>query len=255
MSALALSLGGSLPRFEGPLDLLLALVRQNGYPLDRLPLAELTRQFAGFLKEAQTEEIELGGEFLETASWLILLKSRSLLPLGPGDTPPERELGVALVDHERARDLARSTAGALRSRLAETGLRAGYGDQVPTAEEQPLSLPRSPTVQDALLAARRAAEAARAYAAAAPPGPERFPVEERIASLVAQIQRLPPDTVVSTESWFLELEDEQPEARVTLVLALLEVARLQLALLRQSTAFGEILLKTPLQPDLPQTPA
>lgn len=126
---------------------------------------------------------------------------------------------------------------------AETGLASAQPAPTPATPAESTEALRSPdlpaTVQDALLAARRAP--ARAHAAAAPPLPERFPVADRIAVLRAQLAELPPATVVSTEPWFRE---EQPaEAKVTLLLALLEIARLEEVRLGQVQPFAPILLK------------
>ena len=68
-------------------DLLLALVRRNQYPLDALPVAEITRQYDAYLREAADADMELGGDFIETASWLVLLKSRAMLPQVAGEEP------------------------------------------------------------------------------------------------------------------------------------------------------------------------
>src|ERR1700689_3546 len=70
----------TLPHFDGPFDLLLDLIRKNEYPMENLPIAAITGQFLAFVQEAQSLDVDLGGEFSETASWLVLLKSRSMLP-------------------------------------------------------------------------------------------------------------------------------------------------------------------------------
>jgi chromatin segregation and condensation protein Rec8/ScpA/Scc1 (kleisin family) len=80
----------AIDRFDGPLDLLLALVRRNQYPLDALPIAEITRQYLAYIKEASGADVELGGDFLETASWLVLLKSRAMLPQTSDKVLPAR---------------------------------------------------------------------------------------------------------------------------------------------------------------------
>ena len=75
-------LGISLPRYDGPFDLLLSLIRRNEYSIDALPVLEITSQFLAYVRTARDLDAELGGEFVEVASWLVLLKSRSLLPAG-----------------------------------------------------------------------------------------------------------------------------------------------------------------------------
>ncbi len=234
-------LRGSAEAFSGPLDLLLALVRSNRYPLDRLPIAEITRQYSAYIKEARDADVELGGEFVETASWLVLLKSRTLLP--SAETPegnksesPEQELRRVLLDHATLKE----TAALLRERMEQTGLGSG-GDFRRSAgappEDFPVLSPPLPTVQDAVLAARRALEAVRARA----PAPEIYPVEAEVCWILAEIASIARDQTRSTEPWFAARPDA--EARVALFLALLELARLSRILLGQPHRFGPIYLK------------
>ena len=236
MITVALTLG--LGSFDGPLDLLLALVRRNQYPLDALPLAEITRQYLAYIKEASEADVEVGADFFETASWLVLLKSRSLLPQAPEEEPPAWELERALLDHE----MLRATAGLLRSRIDAAGIGPGSGPanfgSLPGTDE----IVALPTVQDALLAARRALATARAHAQGSRSfEDESYPVAAILAQLDRRLEALEPGRGVSTSEWFAELH--APEAQVTLFLALLELARLQRVLLAQGSGFGPILLK------------
>jgi len=81
----------SLPRFAGPLDLLLSLVRKKELDIADLPIAEITRQYLDYLDQAEELNIDLGAEFVYMAATLIQIKSRSLLPADPG--PADRRLG------------------------------------------------------------------------------------------------------------------------------------------------------------------
>ena len=231
-------------RFDGPFDLLLALVRRNRYPLDRLPIAEITRQYSAYVKDAREADVELGGEFIETASWLVLLKSRSMLPRAADaseiEEAPERELERALLDHETVR----AAAGILRGRMEAAGLCAGWPerDTAPSAGSS-ASAAGPPTVQDVVEAARRAYAAAQAHAQAAATlaAPETVTVEAALRCLAGRLSTLDAGRGVSTEGWF----EEQPthEARIALFLALLELARLGTILLAQPQPLGAILLK------------
>ncbi|MGH9455360.1 MAG: segregation and condensation protein A, partial [Terriglobia bacterium] len=73
----------SLPQYEGPLDLLLDLVRQHRLNILELPISEVTRQYLDYIHQAQELNIELGAEFIFMAATLILIKSRTLLPGAP----------------------------------------------------------------------------------------------------------------------------------------------------------------------------
>lgn len=104
----------SLPflNFEGPLDLLLHLVRKNQLDIHDISISELTRQYLEYLELLRVLNVELASEFLVMASTLIYIKSRSLLPRHEGldDEPdPEemrRELSRKLIEYEKYKEAA-----------------------------------------------------------------------------------------------------------------------------------------------------
>src|ERR1700687_4246031 len=73
----------ALPYYEGPLDLLLDLVRRQQVPIAELPLARITAQFFDYRRRAELLDINLGIDFAHTAAILIQLKSQALLPPDP----------------------------------------------------------------------------------------------------------------------------------------------------------------------------
>lgn len=77
--------------FEGPLDLLLHLIKVNEMDISEVRLAEVTNQYLDYLRAMQELDLEVAGEFLVIAATLILIKSRSLLPTLPSDNPEEEE--------------------------------------------------------------------------------------------------------------------------------------------------------------------
>jgi chromatin segregation and condensation protein Rec8/ScpA/Scc1 (kleisin family) len=164
-----------------------------------------------------------------------------MLPHTAGVEAPSRELERALLDHET---LIR-TAGLLRNRLDGAGMGAGRGLTVSEPAlpvEADERVPAQPTVQDALVAARRALAAARTHAEGSRAlDTESYPVATILAQLDRRIEALEPGRGVSTREWFEELP--APEARVTRLMALLELARLQRILLGQREGFGPVLLK------------
>lgn len=85
-----------LPRFEGPLDLLLYLIEKNKYTLADLEICPIIDQYLAYVAKMRALDIELAGEFLDMASYLIWLKSCLLLPslTRPGEegVSPEYEL-------------------------------------------------------------------------------------------------------------------------------------------------------------------
>ena len=78
-----------LADFEGPLDLLLFLVRESKLDIKTLHLAEVTGQYLAFLDELDTLDLDLASEFIEVAATLIEIKSRGILPRPVAPEDPE----------------------------------------------------------------------------------------------------------------------------------------------------------------------
>ena len=76
--------------FEGPLDLLLHLIKKNEVSITDIPIATITEQYLATLELMETLSLDVAGEFLVMAATLIHIKSRMLLPAG-SDEPDEDE--------------------------------------------------------------------------------------------------------------------------------------------------------------------
>ena len=76
-----------LETFQGPLDLLLYLIRKENLDILDIPIAEVTRQYMGYIELMQVLKLELAAEYLLMAAVLIEIKSRLLLPRPPPPTP------------------------------------------------------------------------------------------------------------------------------------------------------------------------
>ncbi len=100
-----------LDQFEGPLDLLLYLIRKNKIDITDIPIAEITRQYLDTLQEMRRLNLDLAGEYLVMAATLMFIKSRMLLPTEPpedGDAEdPRKELVEKLLTYERYQRAAR----------------------------------------------------------------------------------------------------------------------------------------------------
>ena len=101
-----------LDTFEGPLDLLLYLIRKQNINVHEIPMAELTRQYLGYVEMMRRTQLELAAEYLLMAAVLIEIKSRLLLPkpLAPRGAEPEdprAELVRRLLEYERMKQAAR----------------------------------------------------------------------------------------------------------------------------------------------------
>lgn len=95
-----------LESFEGPLDLLLYLIRKQNFNILDIPMAEVTRQYLGYIEQIRGRNLELAGEYLLMAALLIDIKSRMLLPVRKADTgeeveDPRAELARRLLEYER----------------------------------------------------------------------------------------------------------------------------------------------------------
>ena len=75
--------------FEGPLDLLLHLIRQHKLDIYDIPIALVTKQYVEYLQYMESLDVDLAGEFLVMAATLMEIKSRMLLPRP--EPPPEEE--------------------------------------------------------------------------------------------------------------------------------------------------------------------
>jgi segregation and condensation protein A len=102
-----------LESFEGPLDLLLYLIRKQNINVLDVPMADLTKQYLGYVEMMRRTQLELAAEYLLMAAVLIEIKSRLLLPRPPaplGQEPedPRAELVRRLLEYERMKQAARA---------------------------------------------------------------------------------------------------------------------------------------------------
>ncbi|MDV3457284.1 ScpA family protein [Sphingomonas sp. HF-S4] len=82
--------------WEGPLDLLLALARNQKVDLRAISILELVEQYLGYVNHARALRLELAADYLVMAAWLAYLKSALLLPRNPEETPSPEELALRL---------------------------------------------------------------------------------------------------------------------------------------------------------------
>ncbi len=102
-----------LPLFEGPLDLLLYLIRREKIEIHDIPIAPITRQYVEYLELMRELNLDVAGEFLVMAATLIHIKSKMLVPLQPteaeGDeeqVDPREELVRRLLEFQRYKEAA-----------------------------------------------------------------------------------------------------------------------------------------------------
>lgn len=95
-----------LEAFEGPLDLLLYLIRRQNFNVLDIPMAQLTQQYLSYVDQIRSHNLELAGEYLLMAATLMEIKSRMLLPVKKSDTDehtedPRAELVRRLIEYEK----------------------------------------------------------------------------------------------------------------------------------------------------------
>src|SRR5262245_23963481 len=99
-----------LPTFQGPLDLLLFLVKQHEVDLYDIPIATITEQFLAYLNILQVIDVEAAGDFLVMAATLMEIKSKMMLPRaeeeGSEEEDPRLELVKQLLEYKKYKEAA-----------------------------------------------------------------------------------------------------------------------------------------------------
>ena len=98
----------ALPQFEGPFDLLLFFIERDEIDIQNIPIAKITDDFLGYIREARDLDISLAGEFIVVAATLMSIKARVLLPREEIDeagevVDPRQELVDRLLEYKRYR--------------------------------------------------------------------------------------------------------------------------------------------------------
>jgi segregation and condensation protein A len=222
-----------LPAFEGPLDLLLHLIRVNRIDVADIPILEITRQYNETLDLMRELNLEVAGEYLVMAATLVHIKSRMLLPPDPALAPgapedPRKELARQLEEYQRYRQAALRLAEAEAESLLTWGgpaSRASEFEGEATVEADLFGLLAAfKKMLDAL--GRQEQEALHR---------ERISLLDRIRWILG---RLETSRRASFSSLF-EGVASRSELIVTF-LALLELIRLRVAGAVQTDRFGEI---------------
>src|SRR5580698_6375610 len=101
----------NLPVYEGPLDLLLDLIRKQEMDIHNIPIAKVTEQYLDYLHQLEKLDIDVSADFIYMAATLIHVKTKMLLPADPLANPdnpedPRYELVHRLLEHERFKSAA-----------------------------------------------------------------------------------------------------------------------------------------------------
>jgi len=225
--------------YDGPLDLLLDLIRKQDIDIYDIPIAKITAQFLAYVNQLKAGDVDVAGEFIYTASLLIHIKSKMLLPrtaAGPEEAAedPRRELVERLLEHERFKNAAQMLQQKQMLEAA-TWTNPGVHEFKDDAAAEPEIA--ADTV-DLVRIFRDILERARKRPV--------FNVQEDTVTVGQMIQFLArrlsmEDKPVALRRMLSHTRSER--ALVAMFLALLELVRLQAILLRQDRTFSEIFIK------------
>lgn len=227
--------------FEGPLDLLLYLIRKEEVDIADIPIERIAAQYVQYLDLMRMLDLNIAGEFLVMAATLLMIKSRMLLPVE--DRPPDQELEPEedprwdlirqLVEYKKFKDAAQFLQQLEGER---TGVFARGGDaaqlgEVPGANVQDVGLFDLLSALNTALKRTPREDLREIFS-------ERFTVAEKLDFLLDLLRR---ETRVSMHRIFGDMRSRH-EIVVTF-LAMLELIRLKQVAARQARPFDEIMIE------------
>lgn len=230
-----------LEQYEGPLDLLLDLIRKQQIDIWDIPIAKITAQYLEYIDRAAALDMELGAEFIFMAATLIHIKSRMLLPKDPElekmspEEDPRHELVERLLEHERFKNAAEMLQ---QKRMIEENVWSNPQIQNFLSDEDEPDL--AVTLFDLVKTFEQVLERAKnkpIYQL----NHEEVSVPDMIQYLRSLLKSKPRNERLSV----VELFEQQRSRRgmICLFLAILEMVKLQAVVLVQKDPFGEIALR------------
>jgi segregation and condensation protein A len=227
-----------LDQYDGPLDLLLDLIRRQQINIYDIPIARITAQYLEYLRAAESLNIDLGGEFVLMAATLIQIKSKMLLPAEPvlpGEQAedPRTELVARLLEHEKYKNAAQMLH---QKQLIEENVWSNpqIASFLDEGEDPGLAV----TLIDLVKTFERVLLRAQ--------NRPQFEVAGEDVSVSQQIQYLKNALLATGEPLALQPIFEKQVGRrplIALFLAVLELVRMQAIVLRQKDTFGEIVIR------------
>ncbi len=230
-----------LEQYEGPLDLLLDLIRKQQVNIYDIPIAKITAQYLEYMGKAVELDIELSSDFVYMAATLIHIKSKMLLPRDPElekmapEEDPRQELVERLIEHERFKNAAEMLQ---QKRLVEEAVWSN--PQI----EQYLSEGEGPSLAITIHDLVRTFQSVLERAKSRPTydiGRDDVSVPEMIEFLQDQLGKARGSKGLSATRLFEELRSQR--AMICLFLAILELVKRRNVELVQGEAFGDIGLR------------
>jgi segregation and condensation protein A len=231
----------SLEKYEGPLDLLLDLIRKQQINIYDIPIARITAQYLEYMQRAMELDIDLSSEFVYMTATLIHVKSKMLLPQDPElqkmlqEEDPRKELVERLIEHERFKNAAEMLQ---QKRLVEEAVWSNPQIQKYLAEDEGPAL--AVTIFDLVKTLQLVLERTKnrpTYDV----GEDDVSVPDMMQMVWQQVGRADGQELISATRLF----ERQRSARgmICLFLAILELVKRQAVELMQGEAFGEIALR------------
>ena len=231
-----------LDQYEGPLDLLLDLIRKQQIDVKDIPIATITAQYLQYLEKAREMDIDLGAEFVYMAATLIHIKSKMLLPRDPAlekegeeSEDPRQELVERLLEHERFKNAAEMLQ---QKRLIEENVWSNPQLKAFLSESDDPGL--AVTLFDLVKALGVMLERAKNRPV--------YEVESGDVTVAGMIRFLRDEFVEAGQGkpvFIMRIFEKQRSRRsmIALFLAVLEMVRMQAVILTQKDLFGEIALE------------
>lgn len=226
-----------LDKFQGPLDLLLYLIKKNELDIYDVPIAIITRQYLEYIKALKDLNLEIAGDFLVMASTLIQIKSSLLLPSRNEDNPdeevedPRAELIRRLVEYSRYKEAA-LVLNEQKLLGRELFARSSISEEL-VCDEAPME----PLELDlfALIEAFRDVLAKAPHESFHEVCAESISIAERINEILSLLQE---NEFIAFVELFQDCRDR--DYIVATFLAILELCKLKLIRVRQQEQYGEI---------------
>ena len=225
-----------LATFEGPLDLLLHLIKQNEVNIYDIPIALVTRQYIDYIDLMQELNLDVAGEFLVMAATLIHIKSRMLLPRpDPTQEDPDEDPREALVrrllEHQRFKAAAELLHERETLRSAQWTRPDGPITEIAGAAPEPeIEVDLFSLISAFRAVVERSKQRPKMYL----PG-EQVPIEDRIEQLMSKLSET---EACGFEDLFADVQTRS--GLIVTFLALLEMIRLKLVRVFQSGAMSPI---------------
>ncbi|MDQ2841689.1 MAG: segregation/condensation protein A [Acidobacteriota bacterium] len=227
-----------LEHYEGPLDLLLDLIRKQQINIYDIPIARITAQYLEYMQKAMELDIELSSDFVYMAATLIHIKSRLLLPRDPEldkidpEEDPRKELVDRLIEHERFKNAAEMLQ---QKRIVEEASWSNPQMEQFLADAEGPAL--AVTIFDLVKTFQGVLERAKSRPVYEV-GRESVSVPEMMQFLRRQLEQSRRDEPISVTQLFERQRSRR--AMICLFLAILELVKRQGVELTQGEAFGDI---------------